>query len=604
LTRRLRYWVLPAYAALTLLLTWPVAHNFFVAIPATRTAFDPPLQAFLIGWDWQAITTSPSRLFHPPIFHPEPRTLTYMDHMLGEAIVAGPVMAVTGSLAAGYNALFLLSFIASAWAVYRLTRLFAVPRFGAFLCGILFAFSPYRAANLDLLNQLQTQFLPLGLFFAIRYVRRWKMRDAVGALATLAVQVLFGWYYAYHLLVAYILLLVYVNATRQWRAPSGHPVTLFGLATVAALVVLPVVLPYHEQQRAMPEYRRTLGESALYSADVLDYVKSNERSILATASRLPTGHQSYWPGLVTVVLSAWILGEWIRARRRATPRAGATSDPTNPGSYVTGRPRFSSPLPRFPALLATTGFVLSLGPILHVAGTKIWIPLPNIALHLLIPGYSSLRAPARFAVVTLLGLVVLAGLGYRALSERLDHASTARVRRVALASIALLTGLSIWSHPIPLLPLPMPATQAEAYRWLASQPRDRPVVEIPVPAVDADESELHALRQFAVLNHGHPRVDGCSGFVSNRYKRFRTTVQSFPAPQSLEAMKQMGVSYVLVHYGDFRILDRASLESRIAEERRLVTRARFGDDVIYELKADGAEPQMAALSRGREGGPK
>ena len=101
-------------------------------------------------------------------------------------------MILTGfsghSAAAAYNFLFLLSFVLSGWAVYRLARLFPVSRPAAFLAGLLFAFSPYRLSNLDLLNQLQTQFLPLGLFFGIRYVRKARTRDLVGTMGALTAQ--------------------------------------------------------------------------------------------------------------------------------------------------------------------------------------------------------------------------------------------------------------------------------------------------------------------------------------------------------------------------------------------------------------------------------
>lgn len=62
--------VVPAYLVLSIALTWPVARDFGHAMPAVFGALDPLLQGFLLGWDWQALATAPSRLFHLPIFHP------------------------------------------------------------------------------------------------------------------------------------------------------------------------------------------------------------------------------------------------------------------------------------------------------------------------------------------------------------------------------------------------------------------------------------------------------------------------------------------------------------------------------------------------------
>ena len=151
------------------------------------------LQIFLVGWGWQALTTHPFGIFNAPIFYPEPRTLTYMDSMIGEAVVAGPVSVFFGP-AAGYNFLVLLSFVTSGWILYRLARFYGVSRMGSFLAGFFFAFCPYRLSNLGELNQLQTEFIPLGLLFTARFMRSGAFRYGAGAALTLVLQAYFGWY--------------------------------------------------------------------------------------------------------------------------------------------------------------------------------------------------------------------------------------------------------------------------------------------------------------------------------------------------------------------------------------------------------------------------
>ncbi len=80
----------------------PRQRNFRSHLPAVLTPFDALLHVFLLGWGWHGLTTHPLEVFSAPIFHPEVRTLTYMDHMLGEAALAGPIIEVFG-LGAGYN---------------------------------------------------------------------------------------------------------------------------------------------------------------------------------------------------------------------------------------------------------------------------------------------------------------------------------------------------------------------------------------------------------------------------------------------------------------------------------------------------------------------
>lgn len=553
--RRSTWLVLPTYVVAAFALFAPPLPRLADSIASTGGVFDPAMQAYLLGWDARTLPERPGAVFDPPIFHPERRVLTYMDSMLGEAAVAAPVIAATGSVAPGYNALFLLATILSAWATYRLVRLFGVSRSGSWLCGFLFAWSPYRFANADLLNQLQTQFLPMGLFFAVRYATRWKFRDAIGVAACLVVQVYFGWYYACFLVVSLGLLLGVAVATRAWSPPRAHAPLLAALAVASLVAILPVAWPYAEQRSVMPGFRRTLGQAALYSADLLDYGKWSVTSRLGRWLGLPSGGASYWPGVVTAFLGTiGALNAWRRGgRERAILWLGASA------------------------------FLFSLGPILHVAGRRLWIPLPYTALYFVVPGFTGLRAPARFAVLALLSLVVLAGIGFRQIEARWAAARPVLWRFTAIGFAALAVAFA-WPRPLPLLRLPDRATMPAVYRWLAAQPDRGPILEVPVPSRDPDEGERDAVRQYCQLFHGIPRLDGCSGFVSSRYRRFRETVQSFPDDASLDSIEALGGRRIVVHYEDFPESARALVARRVAASGRLGLRARFGSDAVYALR--------------------
>jgi hypothetical protein len=551
--RRPSLCVLPAYVAFTFAALWPVVERFGSAIPASVGPFDPPFQAFLLGWDWHALTTAPLRIFEAPIFHPEPRTLTYMDHMIGETLLASPILAA-GSLAAGYNFVLFVSYVLSAWGIYRLTRLFGVPRFGAFLAGMLFIVRPYRWANLDLLNQLQTQFLPWGLYFAARYVRRKRFRDAAATLALLTAQVYFGWYYAYILLIGLLVVGVHAIVEKTGGIPRRQWKALAVSSALALIAILPVTWPYVAEHRSMPGFHRSLGQTALYSADLFDYVRSNAQMLETRLLALPSGHQAYWPGVIAVMLG--IVGAAVAWRIRA-------------------------PLAKLPLSLAATGFVLSFGPIPHIGGRAFWIPLPYALLYFIVPGFSSMRAPARFAVLVALAVVVLAGVGYTKLEARLRRGAQ---RMGVAAGLSIAAFALAWYRPIPLLELPTRETMPAIYRAVAALPSDQPLLEIPVPATDADEGQTHALRQFFILYHGHPRLDGTSGFVSPRYKEFRRRIQAFPADSAVDAARMMGARLVLVHYGDYPAQIRKGLEVGVGASIHLREISAAGGDVLYRLQ--------------------
>ena len=166
------------YLVAALALTWPLARSMGTHLPAVGTAYDALLHVFILGWGWQGLTTDPLEVFNAPIFYPEPRTLTYMDHMLGEAMLGGPLIEIF-NLGVAYNSLVLLSFVASGYFVYRLALLYGISPSGSYVAGFLFAFCPYRFSHLGCLNQIQTQFIPLGILFAVLFLRQQSLHQNV-----------------------------------------------------------------------------------------------------------------------------------------------------------------------------------------------------------------------------------------------------------------------------------------------------------------------------------------------------------------------------------------------------------------------------------------
>jgi hypothetical protein len=567
--------VIPFYLVATLVLTWPLARGFSSHLPSVYGPADALLQVFLLGWGWHGFTTYPLDVFNAPIFHPEVRTLTYMDHMLGEAVVAGPIAEVFG-LGAAYNSLVIFSFVASGYFVYRLARLYGVSRSGSCLAGFLFAFAPYRFSSLGFLNQLQTQFVPLGIFFAVRFLRTERARYGVGAALTVVVQSYFGWYATFHLVLALGLFLAWEIARDRRRSlPWRKMVTL---AVLSAVLVAPGVMPYLVQRMAMPEFRRSIGSTALWSADLLDYLHLNPENVLVRLVPPLGDAHGLFPGLVATVLAAVAIVAMRRAPVRATrsaesPRRGLRS--------VIGRVRVFRKRGEmgYFSLLGLSGLLLSLGPILQVAGHRLWIPLPFALCFFVIPGFSSMRAPVRFAVLVALAAAVLAGLGFDHLRRRFPNLGSS-----FLVVLLLVAGILAWCPDLPFVAYPDRASMPPVYAWLAEQPDADPVLELPVPADQSKENAMHARRQMYILYHGKPRLDGVSGFASKQYDAFRLDIQSFPGPEAIRRAHDLGARRLIVHYGDYEPAFRKEMRRRAGAAEDLREVAVFGDDVVYEIE--------------------
>jgi hypothetical protein len=556
---RATHFVVPVYILAAVLYTWPTAREFSRSIPTSGTFVDAPFQAFLLGWDGQALARSPGHVFDPPIFYPEQNTLTYMDHLIGETVLASPFLLLFPSVAPAYNFLLLLSFVLSAWGAYRLARLLQVSRPAAFLAGFLYAFSFYRFANIDSLNQMQMQFFPIAIFFGIRFLRRGRTRDFLGVALTFLAQVYFGWYYTCYLACALVLLLAYGLLRHRASLARAHGFACAAIALATLALALPVTLPYLREARLLPEFHRSLGEVTQYSASGLDYFRINPNAILAKWLLFAVGPQSYWPGPVALLLAALGL---VARLKHDLPRGARDA-----GYFF---------------LLMVVAYVFSLGPYLHVAGHRV-LPLPYGLLFRSVPLLSSMRAAGRLSTLVLLGLVIWAAIGYDFLRRRMPS----RIAWLVPAIAFPLAVLTVWQLPLRMLELPTADRLPPVYAWLARQPDAFPILELPPGPEITNENERQVLRQFCVLYHRKPTLDGASGFVSQRYRRFRATMLRFPANEAIEAASGMGARLVIVHLGEYEAEGRETLLRQMEADPRFEPVAAFGMDRVYRLGGAG-----------------
>lgn len=580
MSRRASALVVPAYLVLALAFTWPLLRDAGRRIPSDSQPVDALMQAFLLEWDWKTLARDPRHVYDVPNFHPHRGTLAWMDPLLGEAAFAAPLRAATGSVPAAYDALVIVSFVATGWAVYRLARLLAASRAGAFFAGFLAAFSHYRLANLALLNQLHTELVPLGLLFALRFLARGRTRDLALMALALALQSTFGWYGTFHLATALAVVAAWTTLRRAWPAGSGARVVVTALVACAALAL--VAVPHVRVQRGDPGFRRTLGQAALYSARPIDYLgipRTTRGSGDAPSPKEGDPGRAAALGFATLALAAIGL-----APPRRDPRDARAVAP--PGGLERLAPE------RLMIVLLGVGFVLSLGPALDVAGGRLRIPLPYAALHLAVPGFASMRAPARFAELVILCASVLAGLGFDRLRARLSG------RAVPALAFAGAMGLAIaetFRAPIAMVDYPSARDLPPVYAWLARQPGDGAVLELPIPARESDEAERDAVRQIHSLVHGKPRLDGVSGYSPPDHEAFRELMQRFPSPAAIAAAKARGARLVIVRFGEIDPANAAFLNAALAHAPELEPVARFGSDAVYGWRASA--PDMPPPAR-------
>ena len=169
-----------------------------------------------------------------------------------------------------------------------------------------------------------------------------------------------------------------------------------------------------------------------------------------------------------------------------------------------------------------------------------------------LPGFNFIRVPSRLTLLAVLGLAVLAGVGFDRLTARL----TSR-RRSVVAAIAGVW-LVVEFAAVPLGTEPYRVEIPPVDRWLAGQPT--PFVVAEVPLGDERRYTEYMLHSTA---HWQKTVEGYSGIRPARHALLYRQLRDFPDEVSLDALSSLGVTYVVVHTDLYPPAEWAAVAARI-----------------------------------------
>ena len=244
------------YAVLTFVLMYPVSVR-----PASVAPGDGPdtqLGVWMLAWDVHAFTHQPLRIFDANTFYPLPRTLAYQDNLIGSALIAAPVIWLSGNPVLGLNFVSLVACVMCGLGGYILGRRLGMSAPAALLCGFIFAFCPARFFRYAQIGLAPVQWIPLTLASLHAYLDGGGRRQLWFALGFFTMQTLTSGHAAVFLVVAILLVLAY-------RFALGEPILLwrrvrdFGIP--GALLILPAILSYLPYRMNQVEHglRRGIG---------------------------------------------------------------------------------------------------------------------------------------------------------------------------------------------------------------------------------------------------------------------------------------------------------------------------------------------------------
>ncbi len=218
-------WVALGFTALALVFTWPLALGLSRDVPGDLG--DSLLNMWILAWGAEHAprlltgTITWAAFWNGNIFHPEPYSLAFSEHMFAQALQIAPIYALTGNIILGYNLLFLSTFVISAIGAYLLARDLTGDWRAGIIAGLVFGFLPYRISQVPHLQVMSSQWMPLALWGFHRYIAFRSTRGLIGGTIALVLQ---NWSCGYYLLYFAPFVPLFVAATAVERRPArGSP---------------------------------------------------------------------------------------------------------------------------------------------------------------------------------------------------------------------------------------------------------------------------------------------------------------------------------------------------------------------------------------------
>ena len=580
----------------------PLLGRFASGIP--NDAGDPLLNTWILWWNTQRLPLTEA-YWHAPIFAPIPHTFALSETLLGLTWLTTPLQWLGATPLVAYNTIFVLVPVLNGLSAWWLCLIVTGRRDAALIGGLAFAFAPYHAAQLSHLQVNASFCMPLALVGLHRYwsSRQWRWL----ALLALALAVN-GFVSGYFLLYFGVLLGLAIGwltvATRDLRALGG---VLLAIG-VAVLLLSPAILEYQHVQREM-DLRRPISEVESLSADLVSFGWAAPSLVLwPVKAPIHRPELALYPGVALVLLLAAAGYAAIRNRRAVTPErwrhlSVRTLSALSIATVMVGivvlllddspykvfgvaidlalialllSSRFKSlvtsgTLPAMYACGAAVASLLALGPVARVLGNRFWYK-PPFAWLLPLPGFDAVRVPARFTVIQILCLSVLAAFAFRTLWPQRSRASALALAVAAAALVA-----DGWMRlPVADIPKPLPVTvQGDL------------VIELPVHSYVEDVSAM-----YRAMSHGRPVVNGYSGWVPPQYVTLQQDLRN-ECVASLEQVRGGRSMDAIIWRSD------SSAPAIDAGLRRLwpgATREETADVIVYrqprsQAQADGQNPR-------------
>jgi hypothetical protein len=487
---------------------------------------DPLLNTWILWWNAQQVPLTDA-YWNAPAFAPMRNALALSETLLGLTWLTTPLQWMGASALVAYNVMMILEPVLNGLSAYWLCLVLTSRRDAALVGALAFAFAPYHAGQLSHIQMRATFFMPLALVGLHRYWTTGGFRWLVLFASATALNGLVSGYFLLYFGVLVALVITWLAISSGELKKLTAVIAALG---AAAVLIAPVSLRYRAVHDEL-QLARTISEIESFSADAASIaLGSNRLAMWPVQTPLHRPETAAYPGIVITMLLV-AAGVAILLRRL---RSAPIGRPPMPAIVVGGlavagivfgavaierpykvigvgldlllltalasrtfrRLARSGSIPALYCVGLIAAALLSLGPVGRVLGHRFWYKPPFTWLMTL-PGFDSVRVPARFSSIEILCLAVLAAYALIRLWPNVT-----RVSLPATAAIAFLIVVDGWTCvPVVRVPAPAPVPLTADL-----------VIELPTQGWVEDVRAM-----YRGTFHRRPVMNGYSGFVPPHY---------------------------------------------------------------------------------------
>ncbi len=515
--------------------------------------------------------------------------------------------------AACLNLLALLSFILTGIFTYHLVCYLTGSRLSGIMSGFIFAFAPYHLNKfMEFTFLFSSHWFVLYLLALLKLRTEFRFRYIVGALFGLSLTLAFNPYYAFFALIFTLGLFTFElfyrfrdrlslfrDAVGRRSIQSDAVNFLKWTSSVAAVFLGAALLNFssiylvvknlflHQMnpaQQGSMGYVRSFDYLTSQSARLLSYfLPASTHPFFGGFTEKMFGslfygrgsiEQTLYLGWIPLILSFLAFRNWRFKREHSQEFINYKTSSEN---FYIGFFIFS----------AVTAFIFSMPPIVDIGLSKIYFP--SYFTYKVFPMF---RAYARFGMIVMLCISVLAGFGLKSILEKIRT----RRNKILLAGL-LFFGIIFEFSNIPPFRVTELNHVPKVYGWLASQPGDFIIAEYPMAKGSAGEAPSNSDYLYYQTFHQKRMVNGIP--LGTPAYDIKLKILKIDGVQTPIILKKLGVKYVIVHSDLYKagyhdavdiIGDPPKMEKNISY--RLIKN--FGDISVYEISAEA----LSAIEKG------